>query len=279
MCQAMLQGGKDKILFAVMACKRFQATPPPHSPKHHALADLGRHHCFGYIRLVKIQARRSSTPLPPRPHPLHRRIMRALVALAVLGVCSAFPVIPDDPQVAAEKERFLTTFKIIEEVSQPKGGSLASRPADVYVIPPPQPKWMGPLASKVPASLPGSTPFVADTPEVINAKTHFYNTYNSQVIATRPRPGSPSYYYSEPSPAPKAAAPSRVSVPIAAVPIYVPETPQKKWYGPLASEVPASLPGSSPVVFDTPEVNNAKAHFFNTYRRQVKAVTPRRMPF
>nr|ABM54466.1 cuticle protein BD1 [Portunus pelagicus] len=208
--------------------------------------------------------------------------MRALVALAVLGVCSAFPIIPDDPLVAAEKERFLTTFKIIEEVSQPRGDSLGSRSADVYVVPPPQPKWTGPLASKVPAGLPGSTPFVSDTADVMNAKGQFFNTYNTQVVATRPRPGSPHNYYTEPGPAFKAPAPTRAPVAsvapviIPAGPIYVPETPQKKWYGPLASDVPASLPGSSPVVFDTPEVNNAKAHFFNTYRQQVKAVVPRR---
>nr|ABM54468.1 cuticle protein BD3 [Portunus pelagicus] len=58
--------------------------------------------------------------------------------------------------------------------------------------------------------------------------------------------------------------------------MHVRETPKKKWYGPLASDVRASLPGSWRVVFDTPEVNNAKDQFFNTYRQQVKSVVPRR---
>lgn len=181
------------------------------------------------------------------------------VVLAVLGASSAFPFIPDDPDVAAEKARFFRTFKVIEGASRPKISGLSVPPAIPFAVPRPQPKWTGPLASKVPASLPGSTPFVSDTPEVQNARNHFFNTYKSQVIATVPKPGSPPYYYSEPAPGP----------------VYVPDTPQKKWTGPLASAVPASVPGSSPVVFDTPEVHHAKSAFFDTYKRQVKAVMPR----
>nr|P81584.1 RecName: Full=Cuticle protein CP1876; Short=CPCP1876 [Cancer pagurus] len=171
-------------------------------------------------------------------------------------------LIPDDPDVAAEKARFFRTFKIIEGASKPRGGGIAVRPAlppgaDVYTMPRPQPKWMGPLASKVPASLPGSTAFVSETSDVQNARSHFFNTYNAQVAATMPSPDSPTYYYSPSAPA------------------YVPDAPQEKWTGPLASAVPAGLPGSSPVVFDTPEVYNAKAAFFNTYKNQVKAIIPR----
>lgn len=184
------------------------------------------------------------------------------VVLAVLGICSAFPFIPDDPEVAAEKARFFKTFQIIEGATRPRGGSaIAVQPAippQLFTQPRPQPKWMGPLASKVPASLPGSTPFVSETPEVNHARAHFFNTYKSQIAATMPRPGSPDYYY---SPGPSSAS------------AY--EEPPKKWTGPLASDVPASLPGSSPVVFDTPEVANAKANFLDTYKRQVAAVVPK----
>lgn len=178
----------------------------------------------------------------------------------MLGVCSAFPFIPDDPEVAAEKARFFRTFKIIEGATRPKGSGLSvqgSIPPHLFTQPRPQPKWMGPLASKVPASLPGSTPFVEPTPDVNNARAQFFNTYKAQVAATMPRPDSPSYYYS-PGPAPAYSG-----------------EPPKKWTGPLASAVPASVPGSSPVVFDTPEVASAKASFLNTYRRQVAAVVPK----
>lgn len=185
--------------------------------------------------------------------------------MAVLGVCSAFPFIPDDPEVAAEKERFFRTFKIIEGATSPKGSAIPFMPSrPLFKPPPPQPKWMGPLASKVPASLPGSTAFVSDTPEVNNARSHFFNTYKAQIVATRPRPGSPTYYYSP------ASAPASAPAP---APVYG-EAPPKKWRGPLASEVPAGLPGSSPVVFDTPEVASAKASFLNTYKRQIAAVVP-----
>lgn len=194
----------------------------------------------------------------------HLLLFLLQVVLAVLGVCSAFPFIPDDPDVAAEKARFFKTFEIIEGATRPRGSALSvqgSIPPQLFTQPRPQPKWMGPLASEVPASLPGSTPFVSETPEVHNARSHFFNTYKAQVAATAPRPGSPSYYYS-PGPAP------------AAGPVYS-DAPPKKWTGPLASAVPASLPGSSPVVFDTAEVAHAKAHFLNTYKRQVAAVVPK----
>lgn len=178
----------------------------------------------------------------------------------MLGICSAFPFIPDDPEVAAEKARFFRTFEIIEGATRPKGTGFSVQgplPRHFFKPSPPQPKWTGPLASKVPASLPGSTPFVEHTPDVNNARAHFFNTYKAQIAATRPRPDSPAYYYSP-----------------ASAPVYANE-PAKKWTGPLASAVPASVPGSTPVVFDTPEVASAKASFLNTYKRQVAAVVPK----
>lgn len=183
--------------------------------------------------------------------------------MAVLGVCSAFPFIPDDPDVAAEKARFFRTFKIIEGATSPGQSAIpgAAIPSQLFTQPRPQPKWTGPLASNVPASLPGSTPFVSDTAEVNHARAHFFNTYKAQVAATKPSPGSPSYYY----PPASARAPAH----------SYSDLPPKKWTGPLASAVPASLPGSSPVVFDTPEVASAKASFLNTYKQQVAAVVPR----
>nr|ABB91675.1 calcified cuticle protein CP19.0 isoform B [Callinectes sapidus] len=187
--------------------------------------------------------------------------MRALVVLAVVGACSAMPFIPDAPDVAAEKARFFQAYQVAHAANLPK----ASRPSHQAFVPhqafnqaPVQtPKWMGPLASNVPAGLPGSSAFVADTPEVQAAKNHFLNAYSAQVAATvpvGPRTSQPSF---APRPVFQASAPA--------------PRPQPKWTGPLASQVPAGLPGSSPVLSDTAEVAAAKNAFFHTYSAQVAA--------
>ncbi|XP_063870543.1 cuticle protein CP1499-like [Scylla paramamosain] len=161
--------------------------------------------------------------------------MRALVVLAVLGACSALPVIPDDPAVAAEKARFFAAYQAALPATPPK-------PAD-------PPKWYGPLASNVAAGLPGSSPVVAPTAEVAAARNEFFSTYNAQVAAV---------------------APASNGVVFEVVPIAVTGT----WTGPVAAEVPAGLPGSSPNVAETADVASAKTAFFDTYMKQVAAVAP-----
>ncbi|KAK4317852.1 hypothetical protein Pmani_011091 [Petrolisthes manimaculis] len=183
--------------------------------------------------------------------------MRALVVMAVLGACVAAPFIPDDPAVAAEKARFFKTFRFIEAANRPRSSMpiYQSQQAAFIPAPRPQPKWTGPLASDIPAGLPGSTAFVGETSDVNAARNAFFNAYKAQVIATVPTGPTRQTYSSQSAYAP---APR----------------PQPKWTGPLASQVPASLPGASPIVADTPEVNAAKAAFYNTYRSQVKATMP-----
>ncbi|MPC89549.1 Cuticle protein CP1876 [Portunus trituberculatus] len=173
------------------------------------------------------------------------------------------PFIPDAPDVAAEKARFFQAYQVAHAANLPR----ASRPTQAAFVPhqafnqaPVQiPKWMGPLASNVPAGLPGSTAFVAETPEVQAAKNHFLNAYSAQVAATIPVGPSTSHQsFSAPSrPVFQAAAPA--------------PRPQPKWTGPLASKVPAGLPGSSAVLSDTAEVAAAKNAFFHTYSAQVAA--------
>lgn len=157
------------------------------------------------------------------------------VVLAVLGACSAFPFIPDAPDVAAEKARFFAAYEAALPATPPK-------PAD-------PPKWYGPLASSVPAGLPGSSPVVAPTADVAAARNEFFSTYNAQVAAV---------------------APLSKTAPVFKVVAIAPGP----WTGPVAATVPAGLPGSSANVADTADVAGAKAAFFDTYSKQVAAVAP-----
>lgn len=179
------------------------------------------------------------------------------VLLAVLGACAAAPFIPDDPDVAAEKARFFKTFRFIEAASQPTMPIPVIPSQQAAFIPPPrpQPRWTGPLASQVPAGLPGSTAFVSETADVNAARNDFFNAYKAQVIATVPTGPTRQTYSPEPV---YVAAPK----------------PQPRWTGPLASQVPAGLPGSTAFVADTPEVSAAKSSFYNSYKSQIKATMP-----
>ncbi|KAK3887505.1 hypothetical protein Pcinc_008384 [Petrolisthes cinctipes] len=105
--------------------------------------------------------------------------MRTLVILAVVGACVAVPFIQDAPDVAAEKARFFEVFHAIEAAALPKPGQ-----------PRAPPKWYGPLASTVPASLPGSSPIVANTADVNAARDAFFNTYRAQLASVG---GAPRY--------------------------------------------------------------------------------------
>ncbi|XP_042857815.1 cuticle protein CP1499-like [Penaeus japonicus] len=89
--------------------------------------------------------------------------MRALVLLAVLGVCSAVPFIQDTPEVQAEKARFFQAFGAAQ-------------------------------AATVPAGVDGTITPVSDTQEVSAARNAFLNAYNAQVRATvGAAPAVPSY--------------------------------------------------------------------------------------
>lgn len=216
------------------------------------------------------------------------------VVLAVLGACSAFPFIPDAPDVAAEKARFFQAYQAAHAANQPRSRpthSFAPQPAAPQqsfvpqsfvpqqafnLAPAPQPKWTGPLAATVPAGLPGSSPVLAETPEVAAAKNAFLNAYSAQIAATVPRiPSGPQQTF---RPAPQQSfrpAPQQSFRPApqqSFQPAFsAPAPPQPKWTGPLAATVPAGLPGSSAILSDTPEVSAAKNAFFRTYTAQVAA--------
>ncbi|XP_071551570.1 cuticle protein CP1499-like [Panulirus ornatus] len=127
--------------------------------------------------------------------------MRALVVLAVLGLCSAAqvkwtgpfaadlpasvpgapPQVPDTADVTAARNQFFSTYKAQVAATAPK----AVIPAVFHVVPPP-PKWTGPFAATIPAGLPGSLPQVPDTADVAAAKQVFFNTYKLQEAAVAP---------------------------------------------------------------------------------------------
>ncbi|XP_071551811.1 cuticle protein CP1499-like [Panulirus ornatus] len=191
--------------------------------------------------------------------------MRALVVLAVLGLCSAAqvkwtgpyaatlpasvpgasPQVADTAEVAAARNQFFNTYKAQVAATAPK--------VVVHI----QPKWTGPFAADLPASVPGALPQVPDTADVAAAKQVFFNTYKLQeaaVVATVPQTGSPIQYHAAPSQRYAQAQP--------------------KWTGPVAATIPAGLPGSASQVADTPEVAAAKHAFFSTYQQQAAAAAP-----
>ncbi|XP_045618901.2 cuticle protein CP1499-like [Procambarus clarkii] len=186
--------------------------------------------------------------------------MRILVVLAVLGVASAVPYIPDTQQVAAEKARFFASYRAAQAAATPQYNPIPQQSYNQgqYHQGSYQPKWTGPVAATVPAGVDGRITPVSDTQEVAAARNAFFNTYQAQVAATLGAGISPHHQ----------ASPSHT-------PSYTPSyTHQPKWTGPLAATVPAGLPGSTNQVADTPEVAAAKQAFFNTYQRQAAAAAP-----
>ncbi|ROT82493.1 cuticle protein BD2 [Penaeus vannamei] len=104
--------------------------------------------------------------------------MRALVILAVLGVCSA------------------STW-------QANYGGYG-----VYGAPY-QPKWTGPVAATVPAGVDGTITPVSDTYEVSAARNAFFKAYNAQLAAVGAyRYGTPAYHHATPAVHVSVAAPA-----------------------------------------------------------------------
>ncbi|XP_071551807.1 cuticle protein CP1499-like [Panulirus ornatus] len=208
--------------------------------------------------------------------------MRALVVLAVLGVCSAAPF-GKIPMGAEERAQFFKTFLAAEAAAPSQANTVlqqAHNPAPALH------KWTGPLAATVPAGIDGKVIPVSYTNEVAAARSQFFNTYQAQVAATAvaaPETEAPV----QPQPTPQAEAPvqpqltSQPEAPVEPQPAPKPEAPvepqplpapvRHKWTGPLAATLPAGVPGSPPQVPDTPEVVAAKQAFFSTYQKQIEA--------
>ncbi|XP_068227251.1 cuticle protein CP1499-like [Palaemon carinicauda] len=208
--------------------------------------------------------------------------MRTLVVLAVVGVCSAVPFIQDTPEVAAEKARFFQAFQAAQQSATPQHHNFIPHQAHNPVHhhsthhqvhhhmaqhQPAQftPKWTGPVAATVPAGVNGAITPVGDTADVNAARQAFFNAYQAQLSATVG--AAPSFPQAVPVHTP-AHVPAHTFNPVHAAPI------QPKWTGPVAATVPAGLPGSTSQVADTPEVQAAKAAFFQSFQRQVAAAAP-----
>ncbi|XP_066942157.1 cuticle protein CP1499-like isoform X2 [Macrobrachium rosenbergii] len=195
--------------------------------------------------------------------------MRSLVVLAVVGVCSAVPFIQDTPEVAAEKARFFQAFQAAQQTAAPQQHHnfiphqahntfhhMAHHHQAQFT-----PKWTGPVAATVPAGVDGTVTPVGDTADVSAARQAFFNAYQAQLSATVG--AAPAFPHAVP-----AHVPAHTFNAVHAAPA------QPKWTGPVAATVPAGLPGSTSQVADTPEVQAAKAAFFQTFQRQVAAAAP-----
>ncbi|KAK3887507.1 hypothetical protein Pcinc_008386 [Petrolisthes cinctipes] len=176
--------------------------------------------------------------------------------MAFLGVCMAAPFIQDTPDVAAEKARFFQVFRAAQAAATPKATVFSAVPQQAFN--PAPARWTGPVAATIPAGLPGSAPVVAQTADVSAARNAFFNAYRAQLAATIPQTVQTHSFH---QPTFTARAPTHASV-------------QPRWTGPLASTVPAGLPGSVSQVSDTAEVAAAKQAFFNTFQQQVSALGP-----
>lgn len=129
-----------------------------------------------------------------------------------------------------------------------------------------QPRYVGPLASSIPAGVGGKIIPVSDTYEVAAARKQFSRAYKEQlntIHAIRAhRYGSPGYGHAAPSYY-GAAGPKYVSHAVYSPAVHVPHagygTPS---YG---------YAGAPAQVRDTPEVAAAKADFFRLYNKQAAA--------
>ncbi|KAG7177135.1 Cuticle protein [Homarus americanus] len=218
-----------------------------------------------------IKAAKDSQPTQYGSLLSHTNIMRALVVLAVVGVCSAVPFVGDTPEVAAEKARFFQAYQAAQAAAQPQYNAIPHQAYNTghynpshhntghYNHAPAQPKWTGPVAATVPAGVDGTITPVSDTRDVAAARNAFFNTYQAQVAATV---GAAPHHHGG-------------AVHYQAAPTYTPAAPvQPRWTGPVAATIPAGLPGAGSQVADTPEVAAAKQAFYSTFQRQAAAAAP-----
>ncbi|XP_064085116.1 cuticle protein CP1499-like [Macrobrachium nipponense] len=155
--------------------------------------------------------------------------MRTLIALAVMGLCASSSALPHQASY-------------IPFPSYSYGGTY-------------QPKYVGPLASSVPAGVGGKVIPVSDTYEVAAARQAFFDAYQKQLAAV----GAYGRY---------AAAPVyHHQAPVHAVvhaPAYLPAAS-------YAHTIPSTVVVANGHVQDTPEVASAKAQFFHLYNKQAAA--------
>lgn len=176
-----------------------------------------------------------------------------LAATVPAGVDGTITPVADTAEVAQAKRAFETAFQqqLRATVPHPSGNSIhfqSAQPASFHQT---QPKWRGPLATNIPAGLPGSVSQVPNTPEVEAAIAEFTRTFNS---------------------AARSASPVARHTPFQSfTPVHSTSHQQPRWQGPFAATVPAGLPGSG-AVSDTADVAQARASFDRAFQQQLSAV-------
>lgn len=210
------------------------------------------------------QVHHVAAPQPAAPFSV--RWTGPVAATIPAGVQGSTPQVPDTAEVAAARNAFLAAYRA--QVAATTGQVIPQTPvfraqAPIPAPAPAQAKWVGPVAATIPAGLPGSSPQVADTPEVAAARSAFLNAYNRALASVQPTPQAVPFQ-----------APQQFKAPVQhpnAIPVQ-----QAKWVGPVAATVPAGLPGSVAQVPETADVSAATAAFHQAYNAAVAATTGRR---
>merc|ERR1719369_1414464 len=149
--------------------------------------------------------------------------MNPLIVLTVLGMASAFPHIPDTPEVAAAKAQFFATYRAqaAAAAAAPDIATHAQQVNHPNTFGAPAQKWTGPVAATVPAGVQGINQ-VADTADVQAATNAFLAAYQAQLSAV-----------GGVQPVASARAPAFHQAGAAAAPV----SPQR-WTGPVAATIP-----------------------------------------
>ncbi|CAL4093306.1 unnamed protein product, partial [Meganyctiphanes norvegica] len=179
--------------------------------------------------------------------------MNPLIVLTVLGVATAFPHIPDTPEVAAAKAQFFASYQR-QAAAAAAAPDIATHPQQVA-----HPntfgafaqKWTGPTATNIPAGVQGINQ-VPDTADVQAATNAFLAAYQAQLSAVGGvQQASPAHHMA----APHHAAP----------------VTSQRWTGPLAATIPAGVQGSLAQVPDTAEVQAAAAAHFAAHQAALRS--------
>ena len=120
--------------------------------------------------------------------PVQAKWTGPVAATVPAGLPGSSPQVADTAEVAAARNAFLNAYTAqvratAGAVQQPQPQAPTQYQPAAAALPPQQPRWTGPVAATIPAGVPGSSPQVADTPEVAAAKQAFFNTFQRQAAA------------------------------------------------------------------------------------------------
>merc|ERR1712025_244655 len=166
-------------------------------------------------------------------------------------MASAFPHIPDTPEVAAAKAQFFATYRA-QAAAAAAASDIATHAQQVNhtnTLRAPTQKWTGPVAATIPAGVQGLNQ-VADTADVQAATNAFLAAYQAQLSSVG---GVQPAFAAAPAPVQH----QQVVAPVAS----------QRWTGPVAATIPAGVPGSTGQVAETADVAATTAAHFAAYQQ------------